>query len=86
MTENLLGTYKNRGTVYTGCPSCLFCGFFLNVFHEITGLAIQDFTQLHDGIHGYAAVVYQAIHCFRIQLIGFPQIYFFYPLLDHKRK
>ena len=49
---------------------------FLNILHQVSRLTVKNFTQLHYGINGHAPIVYQTIHSFGVELIGFAQVYF----------
>ena len=59
---------------------------FFHILHQITGLALKNFTELHDGINRHAPVVYKAINRFRVDFVLITQIDLFNPFVLHKGK
>ena len=62
--------------------SCLLL-FWFYIFHDVVWLAIQNLTQLHDGVNCYTSIMDKAVHGFGIDFIGVPQIYLFDPFFFH---
>ena len=53
----------------------------LDILHNIPWLAVEDFTQLDNGINGHATVIHQTVNSFGVNLVSIAKVNFFDTLL-----